>query len=274
MAGRKLSSFPPLPGITTAGIESGHTLHLVKSRPPSAAGATSSPSGGMSSSAGASGGAGATFASVFGAGGGSGGLGGNGAGGLGGGAFGGSGGMNSDSMRAMMESPIMDSLFSNPEFMRSVLLANPATRRVMEENPEVARALQNPEALRTMAAAARNPQLMQEMMRNNDRQLANIESLPGGFDALRRMYETVQAPLEESLLGGGDGEGGAGATAPAGAHGGGIATAAGASMSAMPNPWARSGADSGGSPSKSSCERALLRAATPAASYEPVLFAL
>jgi hypothetical protein len=34
---------------------------------------------------------------------------------------------------------------------------------------------------------ARNPNLMQEMMRNNDRAMANIENVPGGFDALHRM---------------------------------------------------------------------------------------
>jgi ubiquilin len=34
---------------------------------------------------------------------------------------------------------------------------------------------------------ARNPNLMQEMMRNNDRAMANIENVPGGFDALRGM---------------------------------------------------------------------------------------
>ena len=85
--------------------------------------------------------------------------------------------------------------------MRSILASNPATRRVMEENPEVARALNDPESLRTMAAAARNPQLMREMMRNNDRQMAYIESLPGGYDALRRparpRYPDIHGPAPE-----------------------------------------------------------------------------
>jgi hypothetical protein len=71
---------------------------------------------------------------------------------------------------------------------------------------------------------ARNPNLMQEMMRNNDRAMANIENVPGGFDALHRMYarphlarwhrmtlalgntwiryENVQAPMMEAAAGG------------------------------------------------------------------------
>jgi ubiquilin len=45
---------------------------------------------------------------------------------------------------------------------------------------------------------ARNPNLLKEMMRNNDRALSNLEMLPGGFDALRRMYSTVQEPMFEA----------------------------------------------------------------------------
>jgi hypothetical protein len=34
--------------------------------------------------------------------------------------------------------------------------------------------------------------LRREYMRNNDRALSNIEALPGGFNALRQLYENVQ----------------------------------------------------------------------------------
>jgi hypothetical protein len=37
--------------------------------------------------------------------------------------------------------------------------------------------------------------LMREYMRNNDRALSNIEALPGGFNALRQLYENVQVCL-------------------------------------------------------------------------------
>lgn len=36
---------------------------------------------------------------------------------------------------------------------------------------------------------------MREYMRNSDRAISNIEALPGGFNALRRLYENVQVRL-------------------------------------------------------------------------------
>lgn len=36
---------------------------------------------------------------------------------------------------------------------------------------------------------------MQEMMRNQDRALSNLESIPGGYNALRRMYTDIQEPM-------------------------------------------------------------------------------
>lgn len=37
--------------------------------------------------------------------------------------------------------------------------------------------------------------MMQEMMRNQDRALSNLESVPGGYNALRRMYTDIQEPM-------------------------------------------------------------------------------
>lgn len=48
--------------------------------------------------------------------------------------------------------------------------------------------------------------LMREQMRNQDRTMANIESHPEGFNALRRMYENFQEPLMNATAGGGGGQ--------------------------------------------------------------------
>lgn len=40
---------------------------------------------------------------------------------------------------------------------------------------------------------------MREMQRNNDRALSNIEAIPGGFNHLRRMYSTIQEPMESAI---------------------------------------------------------------------------
>lgn len=42
---------------------------------------------------------------------------------------------------------------------------------------------------------------MREQMRNQDRTMANIESHPEGFNALRRMYENFQEPLMDAATG-------------------------------------------------------------------------
>ena len=42
---------------------------------------------------------------------------------------------------------------------------------------------------------------MREQMRNQDRTMANIESHPEGFNALRRMYENFQEPLMNAATG-------------------------------------------------------------------------
>lgn len=55
--------------------------------------------------------------------------------------------------------------------------------------------LNNPEMLRQTMEMARNPSMLQELMRTQDRALSNLESIPGGFSALQRMYRDVQEPF-------------------------------------------------------------------------------
>lgn len=65
--------------------------------------------------------------------------------------------------------------------------------------------------------------MMQEMMRNQDRALSNLESIPGGYNALRRMYTDIQEPMfsaarEQVGLGAGLGEGYWGSGVPPPTH--------------------------------------------------------
>ncbi|KAF8933690.1 Ubiquilin-4 [Dissophora ornata] len=89
-------------------------------------------------------------------------------------------------------------LMANPEVVRRMMMANPQTREVMENNPEVAQMLNDPSFLRQSLDMARNPKLMKQALRNNDRALSNLEMIPGGFNHLRRMYHSVQEPMEAS----------------------------------------------------------------------------
>merc|ERR1719209_2198480 len=71
----------------------------------------------------------------------------------------------------------------------------------MERNPEIRQMLNNPEVLRQMMEIARNPSRLQEMTRTMDRQMQNLESMPGGQAILQRMYRDVQEPVLNAMGG-------------------------------------------------------------------------
>ncbi|KAL9173639.1 hypothetical protein ABFS82_02G001300 [Erythranthe guttata] len=102
---------------------------------------------------------------------------------------------NPNMMREIMNMPAIQSLMNNPEIMRSLIMSNPQMREIIDRNPELGHVLNDPSILRQTLEAARNPELMREMMRNTDRAMSNIESSPEGFNMLRRMYENVQEPF-------------------------------------------------------------------------------
>ncbi|CAG8485997.1 8114_t:CDS:2 [Diversispora eburnea] len=106
--------------------------------------------------------------------------------------------LDQDFMRSMMNSPMFRQLLSNPEIVRSMVMQNPTMRQMIERNPEIGHIINDPSFIRQTMDMARNPELMREMMRNNDRALANLETIPGGFNHLRRMYHTLQEPLESA----------------------------------------------------------------------------
>ncbi|KAI8622133.1 hypothetical protein BC830DRAFT_1090951 [Chytriomyces sp. MP71] len=95
-------------------------------------------------------------------------------------------------MRDMMNNPMMQALFENPQFMASIMEADPRMNALAEQNPEIRQMLRDPGFLRQMSRAMRNPDLMNEMMRNQDRALSNIESIPGGMAALSSMYTSME----------------------------------------------------------------------------------
>ncbi|KAG0369230.1 hypothetical protein BC939DRAFT_130766 [Gamsiella multidivaricata] len=101
-------------------------------------------------------------------------------------------------MSTLLENPAIRDMMANPEVVRRMMMANPQTREVMENNPEVAQMLNDPSFLRQSLDMARNPKLMKQALRNNDRALSNLEMIPGGFNHLRRMYHSVQEPMEAS----------------------------------------------------------------------------
>ncbi|KAJ6829877.1 ubiquitin domain-containing protein DSK2b-like [Iris pallida] len=111
---------------------------------------------------------------------------------------------NPNVMREIMNMPAIQNLMNNPEILRNLIMNNPQMREIIDRNPELAHVLNDPSTLRQTLEAVRNPELMREMMRNTDRAMSNIESSPEGFNMLRRMYETVQEPFLNATTMAGD----------------------------------------------------------------------
>ena len=102
---------------------------------------------------------------------------------------------NPEMLRQMMENPLVQNLMSNTDYVRTILTSSPQMQQLMERNPEVSHLLNNPELLRQTMEMVRNPAMLQELMRTQDRALSNLESVPGGYNALRRMYTELQEPM-------------------------------------------------------------------------------
>lgn len=113
---------------------------------------------------------------------------------------------NPNLMREIMNMPLMQNILNNPDLIRNIIMNNPQMRELIDRNPDLAHVLNDPSILRQTVEAARNPELMREMMRNTDRAMSNIESSPEGFNMLRRMYETVQEPFLNATTMGGEGD--------------------------------------------------------------------
>merc|ERR1712038_1776790 len=84
-----------------------------------------------------------------------------------------------------------------PDLFNSLLTSNPQISQVMEQNPEISHLLNNPSLMRETMELATNPSAMEELRRHQDRAMANLESMPGGFNALQRMYRNIQEPMNQ-----------------------------------------------------------------------------
>ncbi|PQQ04440.1 ubiquitin domain-containing protein DSK2b-like isoform X1 [Prunus yedoensis var. nudiflora] len=148
-----------------------------------------------------------------------------------------------------MNTPAVQNLMNNPDIMRNLIMNNPQMREIIDRNPELAHVLNDPGTLRQTLEAARNPELMREMMRNTDRAMSNIEATPEGFNMLRRMYENVQEPfMNATTMAGNAGSDGSNPFASLlGAQGGNqtrsdsMNGSPAPNTNPLPNPWSSTG---------------------------------
>ncbi|RZC41646.1 ubiquilin-1 [Asbolus verrucosus] len=102
---------------------------------------------------------------------------------------------NPEMLRQLLDNPFVQRIMNDPENMRALITRNPQMQELMERNPEINHMLNNPELLRQTMELARNPSMLQELMRSHDRAISNLESIPGGYNALQRMYRDIQEPM-------------------------------------------------------------------------------
>merc|ERR1712054_325827 len=106
-----------------------------------------------------------------------------------------------------MDSPMMQSMMSDPNMIRSMMSMNPQLQQLMEQRPEIARMFEDPEFLQQSMQMMRNPSLMREMQRNADRAMGQLDVMPGGHNALVRAHSDMVDPLMAALTGQGDANG-------------------------------------------------------------------
>ncbi|XP_055774772.1 ubiquilin-1-like isoform X1 [Salvelinus fontinalis] len=94
---------------------------------------------------------------------------------------------NPELLAHIMDSPLVQGMLSNPDMMRQLIMANPQMQQLLQHNPNITHLFNNPDVMRQTLEIARNPTMMQEMLRNQDRALSN--------NALRRMYTDAQGPV-------------------------------------------------------------------------------
>jgi len=135
------------------------------------------------------------------------------------------GGSSSQAANSNSGTDLMTRLF------QSQMDSNPALQRLMEQNPQLRELMQDPQALQQAVQMMQNPEAMQQAMRQQDLALSQLENMPGGFAALSNLYRDVQAPLEDSMYQGQDDQDSSSNRRPSDRGD------AGATGTAMPNPW-------------------------------------
>lgn len=146
----------------------------------------------------------------------------------------------------IIDDPFIQGLLSNTGLMRQLVLDNPHMQQLVQHNPEIGHILNNPEIMRQTLEFLRNPAMMQEMMRSQDRALSNLESIPGGYNVLRTMYTDIMDPMLNAVQERFGGNPFAAATTANATSSSSSIPSRTENCDPLPNPWASTYGSSGG----------------------------
>ncbi|XP_009819407.2 ubiquilin-2-like [Gavia stellata] len=99
----------------------------------------------------------------------------------------------------MVQSTFVQNILDNADHVRDFIMSNPQMQQLAEGNPEISQILTNPHTIREILEASRSPAVMQEMIRNHDMAMNNLESIPGGYRALEQLYREIEEPILDAV---------------------------------------------------------------------------
>uniref|UniRef100_A0A8B9MIK2 Ubiquilin 1 n=1 Tax=Accipiter nisus TaxID=211598 RepID=A0A8B9MIK2_9AVES len=99
----------------------------------------------------------------------------------------------------MVQSTFVQNVLDNPDLVRDIIMSNPQMQQLAEENPEISQILTDPHTIKEILEACRSPAVMQEMIRNHDMAMNNLESIPGGYTALEQLYREIEEPILDNV---------------------------------------------------------------------------
>ncbi|POI26597.1 hypothetical protein CIB84_009653 [Bambusicola thoracicus] len=97
------------------------------------------------------------------------------------------------------QSAFRHSILSNPNLLSDIVTTNPQMQQLAEQNPEISRVLTSSDTVQDILEAYSSPAVMQEMIRNHDLAMNNLESIPGGYSILEQLYREIEEPILDAV---------------------------------------------------------------------------
>lgn len=101
-------------------------------------------------------------------------------------------------LREVAQSSFEQSVLSSPNLLSDIIASNPQMQHLAEQNPEISHMLTSSD-IQDILEACSSPAAMQEMIRNHDLAMNNLESIPGGYSILEQLYREIEEPILDAV---------------------------------------------------------------------------
>ncbi|GAB0181104.1 ubiquilin-2-like [Grus japonensis] len=98
-----------------------------------------------------------------------------------------------------VQGTFMQNILDSGDLVRDLIMSNPQMQQLAEGNPEIRQIFTNPHTIREILEASSSPAIMQEIIRNRDVAMNNLESIPGGYRALEQLYREIEEPILDAV---------------------------------------------------------------------------